>query len=110
MNTPAFENGDEVYIVASDLVEAVAAKCGLGSETRQKCWHAFPGTKLDRLEARHAWLDRTSLMMVGEYVTLGGEADAETELDVSEAEKKPPTAKRELAACTRRPVMVTTTS
>src|SRR6185369_1992778 len=39
------------------------------------------GTKLDRLEAKHPWLDRTSLLMNGEHVTLG-EADAETELDV----------------------------
>ena len=84
----AFEHGDEVYIVASDLVEAVAAKCNVG-ETPPKVLARFPGAKLDRLEARHAWIDRTSLLMVGEHVTLGGEADAETELDVSEAEKKP---------------------
>ena len=81
----AFEHGDEVYIVASDLVEAVAAKCGLGEP---KVLARFVGAKLDRLKARHAWLDRTSLLMVGEHVTLGGEADAETELDVSEAQKK----------------------
>jgi isoleucyl-tRNA synthetase len=83
----AFEHGDEVYIVASELVEAVAAKCGLGSD--MKVLARFPGSKLDRLEARHPWIDRTSLLMIGEHVTLGGEADAETELDVSEAEKKP---------------------
>ena len=53
----------------------------------------FPGAKLDRLEARHAWLDRPSLLMVGDHVTLGGEADAETELDVSEAQKKAPDSK-----------------
>ncbi|HEV8168575.1 MAG TPA: class I tRNA ligase family protein, partial [Pyrinomonadaceae bacterium] len=82
----AFEYGDEVYIVASELIEAVAGKCGLGSDL--KVLARFPGSKLDRLEARHAWLDRPSLLMVGEHVTLGGEADAETELDVSEAQKK----------------------
>jgi isoleucyl-tRNA synthetase len=81
----AFEVGDEVYIVAGDLVEAVAVKCELG---QPKVLARFPGAKLDRLECRHAWLDRTSLLMVGEHVTLGGEADAETELDVSEAQKK----------------------
>lgn len=91
----AFEHGDEVYIVASELVEAVAAKCDLvekdaaGERIRPKVLARFPGTKLDRLECRHAWLDRASLLMVGEHVTLGGEADAETELDVSEAQKKP---------------------
>ena len=41
----------------------------------------FKGAKLDRLEAKHAWLDRTSLIMTGEHVTLG-EADAEGELNV----------------------------
>jgi isoleucyl-tRNA synthetase len=82
----AFEYGDEVFIVASELVEAVAAKCGLGSDL--KVLARFPGAKLDRLEARHPWIDRTSLLMVGDHVTLGGEADAETELDVSEAQKK----------------------
>ena len=98
----AFEHGDEVYIVASDLVESVAAKCGLnsGGEAPPKVLARFPGAKLDRLEARHAWLDRTSLLMVGEHVTLGGEADAETELDVSEAEKKPADSKAGNWLCT----------
>jgi len=81
----AFEHDDEVYIVASDLVEAVASKCDLGEP---KVLARFQGAKLDRLKARHAWLDRTSLLMVGEHVTLGGEADAETELDVKDSEKK----------------------
>ena len=91
----AFEHQDEVYIVASELLEAVAAKCDLGHRNEDgtrastKVLARFPGAKLDRLEARHAWLDRPSLLMVGEHVTLGGEADAETELDVSEAQKKP---------------------
>ena len=48
--------------------------------------------------------------MVGEHVTLGGEADAETELDVSEAQKKVATAKPEPVACTPRRATVTTTS
>src|SRR4051812_12386557 len=90
----AFEHNDEVYIVAADLVEAVAAKCDLGARDDEgqrqpaKIVARFKGLKLDRLECRHPWLDRPSLLMVGEHVTLGGEADAETELDVSEAGKK----------------------
>jgi isoleucyl-tRNA synthetase len=95
----AFEHGDEVYIVASELVEAVATKCEL-AERNEAGEHKplailarFPGAKLDRLEAGHPWIDRPSLLMVGEHVTLGGEADAETELDVSEAVKKAPDAK-----------------
>ncbi len=95
----AFENADEVYIVASELVEAVATKCGLasrdgdGERVLPKVLARFPGAKLDRLEAGHPWIDRASLLMVGEHVTLGGEADAETELDVSEAQKKAPDSK-----------------
>jgi isoleucyl-tRNA synthetase len=90
----AFVHGDEVYIVASELLEAVVAKCGLGDDAPEgRVLARFPGSKLDRLEARHAWLDRTSLLMVGEHVTLGGEADAETELDVKEAREKQATSK-----------------
>jgi isoleucyl-tRNA synthetase len=86
----AFESGDEVYIVAAELLEAVAAKCGL-AEPRELA--RFPGSKLDRLEAKHPWIDRPSLFLLGEHVTLGGEADAETELDVSEAREKSSTSK-----------------
>ncbi len=95
----AFEHGDEVYIVASELVEAVAAKCDLGQRDNNgdrvapRVLARFHGSKLDRLECRHAWLDRPSLLMVGEHVTLGGEADAETELDVKDAREKQATSK-----------------
>src|SRR5207342_889072 len=91
----AFAHGDEVYIVASDLLETVFEKCDLRSANPDgpRVLARFPGAKLDRLECRHAWLDRTSLLMVGEHVTLGGEADAETELDVSEARDKSATSK-----------------
>src|SRR6266446_1746967 len=86
----AVESGDEVYIVAADLADSVAQKCSLATP---RVLARFLGSKLDRLEARHPWLDRISLLMVGEHVTLGGEADAETELDVREAREKPPTSK-----------------
>ncbi|HEV8137414.1 MAG TPA: isoleucine--tRNA ligase [Pyrinomonadaceae bacterium] len=91
----AFEYKDEVYIVASELLEAVAAKCGLKTAEGEqpRVLARFSGSKLDRLECGHAWLDRPSLLMVGEHVTLGGEADAETELDVAEAQKKSPDSK-----------------
>ena len=74
----AVEVGDEVYIVASELKGSLAETC---SFTNSAEIARFKGSKLDRLEAKHAWLDRTSLVMNGEHVTLG-EADAETELDV----------------------------
>jgi isoleucyl-tRNA synthetase len=69
---------DEVYIVASELAAAFAETAGFESYNELA---RFKGSKLDRMEAKHAWLDRTSLIMNGEHVTLG-EADAETELDV----------------------------
>lgn len=68
----------EVFIVASELARAFAETCGF-AEFEEIA--RFKGSKLDRLEARHAWLERTSLIMNGEHVTLG-EADAEVELDV----------------------------
>jgi len=86
----AVESGDEVYIVAAELLDVVAAKCNL---TSPRVLARFRGAKLDRLECRHAWLDRSSLLILGEHVTLGGEADAETELDVSEAREKSATSK-----------------
>jgi isoleucyl-tRNA synthetase len=86
----AVESGEEVYIVAADLLEAVSQKCELSAP---QVLARFPGSRLDRLEARHPWIDRPSLFMVGEHVTLGGEADAETELDVSEARDKSATSK-----------------
>ena len=107
----AMESGDEVYIVAAELMDSVVAKCGIGTVTagsnnsadevgnsftlteKVRVLARFPGSKLDRLEARHPWIDRPSLFMVGEHVTMGGEADAETELDVSEAREKSGTSK-----------------
>ncbi|MGB7924549.1 MAG: class I tRNA ligase family protein, partial [Pyrinomonadaceae bacterium] len=87
-----------VYIVASELVGAVASKCGLGATDDEgkavpNVLARFPGSMLDRLECRHAWLDRPSLVMLGLHVTLGGEADAETELDVKDARDKGRTGK-----------------
>jgi len=86
----AVENDEEVYVVASELVETVASKCGLDAP---RVVARFPGAKLDRLECRHAWLERKSLVILGEHVTLGGEADAETELDVKDARDKSATSK-----------------
>src|SRR5438445_975943 len=77
----AVESGGQVYIVAADLVEVVAERCNLAAP---KVLARFRGSKLDRLEAEHPLIDRPSLFMVGGHVTLGGEADAETEVDASE--------------------------
>src|SRR4051812_34049124 len=74
----AIEIGNEVYVVASELAKSFSETCGF--ENYQELAR-FKGSKLDRMEARHPWIDRTSLLMNGEHVTLG-EADAEVELDV----------------------------
>ncbi len=100
------EAEDEVYIVATELMNHITITCGIGAKNvtgtdgqernvRENFRELarFPGSRLDRLEARHAWLDRPSLLMVGEHVTLGGEADGETELDVKEAREKSATSK-----------------
>src|SRR5204862_6097576 len=107
----AFERGDDVYIVASELLDAVVKLCARGeleSDLRgQKeenkfaiaevsspnVLARFKGSKLDRLEAQHPWIDRPSLFMLGEHVSLGGEADAEVELDVRDARAKSATSK-----------------
>jgi len=68
----------EVFIVASELKKAFAETAGF---VEYEEIARFQGSRMDRLEAKHAWLDRTSLIMNGEHVTLG-EADAEVELDV----------------------------
>ena len=73
----AIEAGDEVYIVATELIESVAQLTGFEPQELAR----FKGSKLDRLEAKHPWLDRRSLIMNGDHVTLG-ESDAEAELDV----------------------------
>ena len=73
----------EVFIVASELAGAFAEMCGF-AEFEEIA--RFKGSKLDRLEAKHAWLDRTSLIMNADHVTLG-EADAEVELDARHESK-----------------------
>jgi isoleucyl-tRNA synthetase len=76
----AIDAGDEIYIVAHDLVASVAEKCGLGEPPVVA---KFSGALLDKLQARHAWIDRPSLLMLGEHVTLGGEATDDEEIDES---------------------------
>lgn len=95
----AVESGDEVLIVAADLIGFVVVKCGLGGtdENGERLMPPvlarFKGSRLDGMKARHPWIDRESLVMNGEHVTLGGEADAETELDVSASREKSETTK-----------------
>ena len=46
----AVEVGEEVYIMASDLIEATAKQCGF---TPGRVIAQFPGSSLERLKARH---------------------------------------------------------
>ncbi|MDT7781257.1 MAG: isoleucyl-tRNA synthetase, partial [Acidobacteriota bacterium] len=115
----AIEANGEVYVIASELVETLTEKLRLGAPKsvgggdelksiggvdEPESFHVtkgvppnvrarFKGERLDRLEARHAWIDRPSLLMLGDHVTLGGEADAETELDVKDARDRRATGK-----------------
>lgn len=60
------ESGD-VFILATDLLESTASKCQLkvkGVLAR------FKGAKLEKLEARHPFIDRNSLFLLGDHVTL----------------------------------------
>ena len=89
----AFESGDEVYIVAAELLGASSRNVNWrSSDCSRKCSRVFPAQNSIGWKP-HPWIDRPSLLMVGEHVTLGGEADAETELDVSEARDKSATTK-----------------
>jgi isoleucyl-tRNA synthetase len=72
----AVEVGNEVLIIATELVKEVAEKAGFDSSNEIA---RFKGEKLDKLEAKHAWLDRTSLLMLGEHVTLGDNSPGDDE-------------------------------
>ncbi|MEW6126803.1 MAG: isoleucine--tRNA ligase [Acidobacteriota bacterium] len=78
----AIDVGEEIYILASDLVESVKEKCGLGDYSIVA---KFPGEVIDGLYARHAWIDRPSLLMLGEHVTLGGNEFGEDEAEVQKS-------------------------
>lgn len=95
----AVEHGDEVLVIAAELVGFVVVKCGIGGinadgeRQMPNILARFKGSKMEGMKAKHPWIDRESLVMTGEHVTLGGESDAETELDVAEARDKSETGK-----------------
>lgn len=76
-NYSAIEVESEVYVIATELVEEVAEKCGFAGNYKELA--RFKGEKLNRLECKHAWLDRISLVMCGEHVTLGENSSNEDE-------------------------------
>lgn len=63
----AVEVGEDVYIVASEMLKAVSEKIGWQEPT---VIAQFKGTKLDKLVAQHPFINRDSLFMLGDHVTL----------------------------------------
>lgn len=59
--------GDDVFVVAAGLLSAVATKLGWGEVQKVA---EFKGERLKGLEARHPFLNRNSLFMLGDHVTL----------------------------------------
>jgi isoleucyl-tRNA synthetase len=63
----AIETNGEVLILASGLLEQVAKTIGLES---YNLLATYSGEKFDRLTAKHPFIDRDSLLMLGDHVTL----------------------------------------
>jgi len=63
----AVENNGDVYIVAEDLVNATAEVLDWQAPTLLA---TFPGEKMDKTVFRHPFLDRDSIGILGDHVTL----------------------------------------
>jgi len=63
----ALEAGGEVYVVAEGLAERFAGEAGLKDPVRLA---TFGSTGLERLRCRHPFVDRDSILVLGNYVTL----------------------------------------
>src|SRR6202171_4819755 len=63
----ALASGGEVYIVAARLAADVADKCGLRDP---KELARFSGSKMERLNFQHPFLDRKILGVLADYVTM----------------------------------------
>ena len=59
--------GDEYYVMATDLYESAMAEAKL---TDYEVVATIKGAELEYMKARHPFLDRESLLIVGEHVTL----------------------------------------
>jgi isoleucyl-tRNA synthetase len=63
----AYEHGGKVYIFAEGLAFSVQGACGLeGGKVLAK----FKGAALEGLKAGHPWIERDSLLVLADYVTL----------------------------------------
>lgn len=62
-----FAAGNEKYLVASELMESFVNTVGLDEvQTIKK----FKGSELERIVCKHPFIDRTSLVILGDHVTL----------------------------------------
>ncbi len=59
--------GGDVYLVATELAARFRDECGIESMSLLK---TLKGKEMDRWVCRHPFIDRESLIMVGEHVTL----------------------------------------
>ena len=64
----AVEVDEDVYIVAHELLRVTAEKCGWTGSHRVLAH--FPGERLEHTVFRHPFLDRDSLGILGDHVTL----------------------------------------
>ena len=62
----AVETGNRVHVVAEGLIERFLAETGLSGETIA----VFDASPLERLRCRHPFLERDSLVILADYVTL----------------------------------------
>lgn len=63
----AAKAGDRYYIVAKELLVPAMEACGI---TQYEIAAEFKGSELERIEAKHCYLDRRSLIIMGDHVTL----------------------------------------
>jgi isoleucyl-tRNA synthetase len=63
----AAESGDEVYLMARRLLPVVAEELGFKS---YKELVVFSGKEIEGLKAKHPFIDRDSLLVLADYVTL----------------------------------------
>lgn len=61
------KNGNEYYVLASELVDAVAQANGLSNLETVK---TFKGSELEFVTCQHPFLDRESVVILGDHVTL----------------------------------------
>lgn len=61
------KNGEEAYVIASELVDTVMKTAGIENYSVIK---TVKGSELEYMKCRHPFLDRDSLVILGDHVTL----------------------------------------